>query len=63
MTWNQRKYGGIGFGSVVLLLLAWGTLIEPRLIEVKEEKGSSRALPNEWSGQRLALIADLQIGM
>ncbi len=30
---------------------------------MKEEKATIPGLPNEWSGQRIALIADLQIGM
>ncbi len=63
MSWNQIKYAGIGLGSVLLLLLVYGALVEPRLIEVKEEKAEIPGLPNEWSGQRIALIADLQIGM
>ncbi len=63
MSWNQIKYAGIGFGSLLLLLLAWGVLVEPRLFEVKEENAAIPGLPNEWSGQRIALIADLQIGM
>ncbi len=63
LSWNQIKYAGIGFGSALLLLLAWGVLVEPRLFEVKEENAAIPGLPNEWSGQRIALIADLQIGM
>ncbi len=63
MSWKQIKYAGLGLGSVLLLLLAYGTLVEPRLFEVKEENAAIPGLPNEWSGQRIALIADLQIGM
>lgn len=63
MTWKWITYAGIALVSVLLLLLAYGVLIEPRLIEVKEETAVIPGLPNEWNGQRVALIADLQIGM
>lgn len=56
-------YVGIALACVLLLLLAYGVLVEPRLIEVKEETAITPGLPNEWDGQRVALIADLQIGM
>ncbi len=63
MTWKGIAYAGIALASVLLLLLAYGVLVEPRLIEVKEETAVIPGLPNEWNGQRVALIADLQIGM
>lgn len=42
----------------------WGTAIEPRLLlDVEETTAAVPGLPAEWEGQRIALIADLQVGM
>lgn len=50
--------------AVVLgLLLLWGVGIEPRLVDDEWEVASIPDLPPEWEGARVALIADLQIGM
>lgn len=44
------------------LLLIWG-LLEPYLIDTEEEVAEIPDLPTPWEGQRVALIADWQIGM
>ena len=53
--------------SVVLVLLfalvLWGW-IEPRFIlDERQEKASIPGLPAQWEGQRIAVLADFQIGM
>lgn len=57
------KYGALALGCLFLLLLIWGVLIEPRLIDLKRETATIPRLPEAWEGQRIALLADLQIGM
>lgn len=62
----RRKYlKRIALGAVcsILLLLIWGAVIEPRLIDVKAETAIVPNLPPAWENKRVALIADLQIGM
>ncbi len=50
--------------ALILAAVAWGVLIEPRLILVEEEEVATiPGLPRAWEGERVALIADLQIGM
>jgi predicted MPP superfamily phosphohydrolase len=49
--------------GVLLILLIWGVAIEPRLVDYKEETAVIPNLPAAWEGKRVALIADLQIGM
>lgn len=53
--------------AVLLILLAlmmlWG-LIEPRFIlDEKQEEASIPGLPAQWQGQKIAVLADFQIGM
>lgn len=61
----KQKLGWIGIGilSLVLLLLAWGVLIEPRWIDTEEETALVPGLPAEWEGRRIAVVADYQVGM
>ncbi|MDQ3347930.1 MAG: metallophosphoesterase [Acidobacteriota bacterium] len=54
----------IGWTAGMLsILLLWGAGIEPRLIDEEWETASVPELPIEWEGARVALIADLQVGM
>lgn len=53
----------LGGFAVALLLLIWGTVIEPRLIIKEEEIARIPHLPPGWDGQRIALIADPQVGL
>jgi predicted MPP superfamily phosphohydrolase len=48
-------------GAVGLVLL-WST-IEPYIIDQQEYEVEIPSLPVSWDGQRVALIADLQVGM
>gem|GEM_PF-4810187 len=41
----------------------WGAGIEPRLVDYKEEVAVIPNLPPAWEGKRIALIADLHVGM
>ncbi len=49
--------------GIFLLLLIWGMGIEPRLVDVREETAIVPILPKSWENKRIAVIADLQIGM
>lgn len=57
------KYIALGIFGVVILLLIWGAVIEPRLVDLREETAVIPNLPAAWENKRVALIADLQIGM
>jgi hypothetical protein len=58
------KWIGIIFASLALLLLTYGTIIEPRLLlDTEHHQVEVPHLPPEWAGQTIALIADLQVGM
>ena len=48
---------------VVAILLVWAVAIEPRLIDEEWQVATIPDLPREWEGARLALFADLQVGM
>jgi len=48
--------------SIISLLLIWG-LLEPYTIDTEEEVAAIPNLPAAWKGQKVALIADWQIGM
>jgi len=52
----------LGLLGVFGLFLIWG-LLEPYTIDTEEEVAEIPGLPAAWSGQRVALIADWQIGM
>lgn len=56
------KYTLLGLLGLFGLLLIWG-LLEPYTIDTEEEVASIPGLTAAWSGQRVALIADWQIGM
>lgn len=47
-----------------LLLLLWGTAIEPRFVlDVRRYEAEVPNLPNEWDSEVVALFSDLQVGM
>jgi|GEM_PF-624234 len=52
-----------GLGLLVILLLAWGAGIEPRLIDEQQETAEIPGLPAAWAGQQVAVVADFQVGM
>lgn len=56
------KYVLLGLLGVLSLLLVWG-LIEPYLIDTEAEIAQIPDLPPAWQGQRVAVIADWQVGM
>ena len=49
--------------ALAALTLAWGTGIEPRVVDETRETARVPGLPREWNGARIALIADLEVGM
>ena len=50
--------------TVIVLLLVWGSLIEPRfLLDVQSYEAEVPNLPSAWEGRTVALFADLQVGM
>ncbi len=54
----------LGLFGALSLALVWGAAIEPRLIlDREEEVAAIPDLPPAWEGRRVALIADLQVGM
>lgn len=58
-----KSLGYLLLGLIVGLLL-WATFIEPRfLLDVQEHDAEVPNLPTAWDGQRVALLADLQVGM
>ncbi len=62
-TWWSLKALTAIVAATILMLLGWGVGIEPRLVDEQAIAASVPRLPREWAGKRLALIADLQIGM
>lgn len=48
---------------IVVVLLVWGVVVEPRLIGRRAVEGSIPGLPREWEGARVALISDFQVGI
>ncbi|MEJ7862083.1 MAG: metallophosphoesterase [Pyrinomonadaceae bacterium] len=63
MKWKTLKYFVFGLAGILILLLIWGAAIEPRLVDYNEETAVIPKLPAAWENKRVALIADLQIGM
>ena len=58
------KYCASVLGIFLVLLLGYGTLIEPRLI--LDEQHHTTAIPElgeEWEGTKVAFLADIQVGM
>jgi hypothetical protein len=58
------RAAGAVVGLLVVLLLVYGTAVEPRLVlEERHETAQVPQLPQEWAGQEIAVFSDLQIGM
>ena len=49
--------------ALVGLLLLWGALIEPRLIDERRQEVTIPNLPQVWDGREVVVIADFQVGM
>lgn len=50
--------------ALILALLAWGILIEPRfLLDVRSFEAKVPNLPPAWEGRTVAVMADFQVGM
>lgn len=57
-----KTVGGV-LVSILVVLLLWGVLVEPRLVDTEEETARIPGLPDSWSGARVAVVADYQVGM
>lgn len=61
---KRVKYAAAATMALLVLVLAYGSLIEPRLI--LDEERHSIAIPDlggEWEGAEVAFLADIQAGM
>jgi hypothetical protein len=54
---------GIGAAGTAALATLWAAAVEPRLLDVQRLEVELPHLGPSWSGQSLALLADLQIGI
>lgn len=63
--WRRKRVALPGaLVAIVGLGLIWGTAVEPRfLLDVRRTEASLEGLPAAWEGRRIAVLADLQIGM
>lgn len=61
--WRIIKYSLFFLAGIILLFLLWGVLIEPRIIDEETETVEIPNLPAAWEDKRIAVIADLQVGM
>jgi predicted MPP superfamily phosphohydrolase len=58
------KWLGLGLLALLLLVIVWGVAIEPRfLLDTQEHEAEIPNLDPAWEGQRIALLADFQVGM
>lgn len=58
------KWIGGALLALVVLLLAYGTAVEPRfLLDTASYEAEVPNLPPAWEGRTVALLADLQVGM
>jgi hypothetical protein len=55
-------YAGSALLAIMILIIIWGVVIEPRPIEQREWIAETPALPASWNRREIALIADLQVG-
>jgi predicted MPP superfamily phosphohydrolase len=49
--------------GLLLLLVVWGTAVEPYWLDVETTTAAVPGLPAAWEGQHLMVMGDLQIGM
>lgn len=47
---------------VLMGIIGWG-LLEPYTIDVEEENAQIDNLPDEWEGEKIAVLGDFQVGM
>jgi predicted MPP superfamily phosphohydrolase len=57
------KFGMIFVGIALAAVLVYGAFIEPSMIDRRDETAEIPGLPAAWEGKRIAVIADLQVGM
>ena len=59
---NVLKRGLLTLLTLLGLLLAW-SVAEPYFIDQRIETATVPNLPERWEGQRVAVVADFQVGM
>jgi predicted MPP superfamily phosphohydrolase len=55
------RVAGAAVGAA-LAAVAWSVLVEPRRLDVREERATVPRLPRAWWGGRVALLADIHAG-
>jgi predicted MPP superfamily phosphohydrolase len=60
---SHRRILVLIVAAFVVALAYWGVGVEPSLLDQTQLTAEVPGLPASWDGQRVALIADLQIGM
>lgn len=54
----------VGIGLILISVLVYGVAIEPRfLLDRQAFEAEIPGLPSEWDGEKVAVLADFQIGM
>lgn len=54
---------GFSLAFIIAVVALWGMAVEPYLIDSKEVTAELPRLPAAWQDQRVALVADFQVGM
>lgn len=49
--------------TAAVILIVYAVAVEPRLLDVERETAPIPELPPSWEGERVALLADWQVGM
>jgi len=60
---SRLKVVAISLLIIVGGALLWGVGIEPRLVDETRFRAPIPRLPQEWQGEKVAFIADMQLGM
>ncbi len=64
MSWKRwTKRALIVLAVLIVLLIGWGTLVEPRLVDVQRYDVVLPGLADGWEGGEIAYFSDLQLGM
>ena len=49
--------------GVLVLVLVYGVVVEPRLVDEQQITATVPELPSEWEGEQVAFVSDLQLGV
>lgn len=56
-------YLGAGIAALIAVLLGWGVLVEPRIVDAESYTVPLPGLAPGWTGRSIAVVSDLQVGM